>query len=100
MVIVRFQIRCKAEKAAAVRAALKEVVGPSRALAGVMHFDVGEDLTEAGTFIATEVFENRDALAKQEELPQVAAVLALLGDSLAADPEATIFEASSSEPWG
>jgi hypothetical protein len=30
----------------------------------------------------------------------VAAVMALMGDSLAAEPEATIYHVSSSEPWG
>ena len=52
------------------------------------------------TFIATEVFEDRAALERHESLPEVAAVLGVLEESLAAEPEATIFNVSSSEPWG
>lgn len=73
---------------------------PSRALAGVVSFDIGRDLTNPNAFIATEVFEDREALDRQESQPQVERVLALLGDSLVAEPEATIFEVSSSEPHG
>ena len=100
MIVVRFKMQCQPARVAAVRAALAAVVEPSRATPGVVHFDIAEDLSDANTFIATEVFDDRDALARQEALPQVATVMALLTDSLQAPPEATIFEIASSEPWG
>lgn len=100
MVVVRFKIQCQPGKTQEVRAALVAVVEPSRATPGVITFDIAQDITDPNTFIAIEVFEGKDALARQESLPQVAQVLALLPESVAAEPEATIFEVSSSAPWG
>ena len=100
MVVVRFKIKCKPEKAEEVGAAMEEVIAPSRALEGVISFDIGRDLSDPDSFIATEVFEDREALDRQESQPEVEKVLALLGDSLIAEPESTIFEVSASEPHG
>jgi hypothetical protein len=50
--------------------------------------------------IATQVFEDRAALQRQQPLPKVAEALEVLEQSLAADPQATILNVSSSEPWG
>lgn len=101
MIVVRFKIHARPERAGELREALANVVAPSRATAGVLDFDIAEDLSDPNAFIATEVFEDREALARQEELPEVAAVLALLGaGAAAAEPEATIYEVSSSQPWG
>jgi quinol monooxygenase YgiN len=47
-----------------------------------------------------EVFEDRAALERQESLPEVGRTLAVLEESLVAEPEATVFHVSSSEPWG
>lgn len=99
MIVVRFKIQCLPEKSAQVTAALQDVIGPSRSTEGVLSFDIARDLADPNTFIATEVFEDRDALQRQESLPQVAVVMALLEDSVAAEPEATVFNVSSSEPW-
>jgi hypothetical protein len=46
------------------------------------------------------VFEDREALERQESLPEVQRTIGLLENLLAAEPEATIFHVSSSEPWG
>jgi quinol monooxygenase YgiN len=80
--------------------ALRDVVPPSRALDGVVSFDIGRDVTDPDVFIATEVFDDRAALGRQEALPEVAKALGVLEESLAGEPEATIFHVSSSEPWG
>jgi quinol monooxygenase YgiN len=100
MIVVRFAMRCKPDKAEQVMAALADVVGASRKLDGVVHFDIGRDIADPNAFIATEVFNDRDALERQEALPEVAKALAIFEDSLAGEPEATIFHVSSSEPWG
>jgi quinol monooxygenase YgiN len=100
VIVVRFKMKCQPEKAPGVRAALFDVIAPSRALDGVISFDIAQDLADEHTFIATEVFEDRAALDRQEQLPAVAVVLSLLPDSLAEEPQATIFYVSSSEPWG
>lgn len=43
---------------------------------------------------------DRATLARQESLPEVQKVIALLPDVLAAEPEATVYNVSPSEPWG
>ena len=100
MIVVRFKVRCQPEKTEQVIAAFEEVIAPSRAVDGVISFDIARDLADPDSFIATEVFEDRAALDRQESLPEVAKTLAVLEESLAAEPEATIFHVSSSEPHG
>lgn len=100
MIVVRFKVQCRPGRAEQVMAAFKEVIGPSRKVDGVVNFDIGRDVADPNSFIATEVFDDRAALERQESLPEVAKTLAILEESLAAEPEATIFHVSSSEPWG
>ena len=100
MIVVRFKVKCKAEKAEELRVAFQAVVAPSRTVEGVLNFDIARDITDPNSFIATEVFTDREALARQESLPEVQKVIALLPNVLAAEPEATVYNVSSSEPWG
>ena len=100
MIVVRFKVKCKAEKAEELRTAFHAVVAPSRTVQGVLHFDIARDITDPNSFIATEVFTDRAALERQESLPEVQKVIALLPSVLAGDPEATVYNVSSSEPWG
>ncbi len=100
MIVVRFKVQCQPEKTEQVMAAFKEVIAPSRRVDGVLNFDIGRDVGDLDSFIATEVFADRAALERQESLPEVAKTLGILEESLAAEPEATIFHVSSSEPWG
>jgi len=100
MIVVRFKVQSQPEKTEQVKAAFQQAIAPSRAVDGVINFDIAQDLADPNSFIATEVFEDRAALDRQESLPQVAEVLAVLSESLAAEPEATIFHVSSSEPHG
>lgn len=57
----------------------------------MISFDSATDLTDPNTFIATEVFHDHAARQRQESLPQVAAVMALLPKTLAARPELTVY---------
>jgi quinol monooxygenase YgiN len=100
MIVVRFKVQCRPDETDQVMAVLAKVIPPSRALEGVVSFDIGRDLADPNSFVATEVFEDRAALDRQESLPEVGAALAVLGESLVAEPEATIFHVSSSEPHG
>ena len=100
MIVVRFKVNCKPEKSEELRVAFEAVVAPSRAVEGVLHFDIARDVTDPNSFIATEVFAERGALERQESLSEVQKVIALLPNVLAAEPEATIYNVSSSEPWG
>jgi quinol monooxygenase YgiN len=98
MIVLRFKVQCRPEKSEEVMAALADVIAPSRAVEGVISFDIARDLTDPNSFIATEVFENEAARNRQESMPQVGKVMAILPESLAAPPEATVFHVSSSEP--
>ncbi len=100
MIVVRFKVRCQPEQAEHAMAAFREVVAASRPLPGVVSFDIGLDIADPNSFIATEVFADRAALERQEALPEVQRTIALLEHVVAAAPEATIFEVSSSAPWG
>jgi len=100
MIVVRFQVRCQAGKSGPLIAAFKDIITASRPLKGVISFDIGQDLADANTFIATEVFDDLAALERQEMLPEVHKTMALLEDVLAEPPVATIFHVASSEPWG
>jgi quinol monooxygenase YgiN len=98
MIVVRFRVTSKPDKAEELRAAFEAVVPPSRVVHGVLSFDIARDITDPNAFIATEVFADAAALARQEALPQVQQVMAPLPDVLAAAPEATVYEVSSSKP--
>ena len=100
MIIVRVKVQCRPGKAEQVMAAFEAVIPPSPAVDGVVSFDIGRDVADPDAFIATEVFEDRAALERQESLPEVANALGVLEEPLATEPEATIFNVSSSEPWG
>ena len=99
MIVVRFKVKSRPEKRDALRAALRDVVAPSRKLDGVIDFDIGQDLDDPDSFIATEIFEDRAALDRQEAQAEVGKVMELLSEALAAEPEATIYHVSSSELW-
>jgi quinol monooxygenase YgiN len=76
------------------------VIGPSRQIEGCLEFDIARCLDDPSSLIATEVFEDRAALDRQEAQTQVATVLSMLPEVLAAEPVATIYEIASAEPHG
>jgi len=97
MIVVRFKVRCQPGKAQAVMTAFQAMIAPSRAVAGVVSFDIGRDVADPNAFIATEVFEDRAALERQESLPETVKTIALLEVSLVAEPEEAIFDVSSAQ---
>jgi len=100
MIVVRFKLRCRPEKAEQLKVAFGEVIAASRPLEGVISFDIGQDLSEADTFIGVEVFDDKATLDRQESLPVTQRTIGLLGEAVVGDLEATIYHVSSSEPWG
>ena len=98
MIVCRFKVQCQPGKTEHALAVFEDVIGPSRKLPGVLHFDIGRDISNPDCIIATEVFEDRAALDRQEAQPEVAKVMSLLPQILAAEPEATLFHVSSAEP--
>jgi quinol monooxygenase YgiN len=98
VIVVRFKVQCQSDRTAELAAAMKDVVDAARELPGVIHFDVALDLTDADALIATEVFEDRAAMEREEALPEVAKVVELMqSGALALPPEWTVFDVASSE---
>ena len=97
MLICRFKAQSQPHKTEQVREVLEAAIGPSRAVDGVIAFDIAQDLADPNAFVATEVYEDRAALDRQESIPEVGKVMAVLGESLAGPPEVTLFHVSSSE---
>ena len=94
MIILRQKMRAKPGKSDELMAALAEIIGPARATEGVISLDIARVLLEPDSFIATVVYEDAPALERQESLPEVDKVVAMLPGSLAAPLERTIFDAS------
>jgi quinol monooxygenase YgiN len=99
MIVVRFKMQSHPDKVDEVRSLLTDVAVASQAVEGVVSFDIGQDVTDSNSFVATEVFDDREALDRQESLPQVAAAMAAFEEALTAEPEATIFNVASPEPY-
>ena len=98
MIVIRFKVKCQPGRVDDAVAVFTPVIAPSRALDGVVHFDIARDLSDPDSIIATEVFEDEAARERQESLAEVAAVMNLLPEILAAPVEATQFNVSSSAP--
>jgi len=96
MIILRFKIRSNPDKSEELMAALAEIITPARATEGVINFDIARVLLDPDAFIATAIYEDGAALERQESLPEVDRVMAMLPESLVAPPERTIFDASVS----
>jgi quinol monooxygenase YgiN len=93
MVILRFKVRSKPDKSDELMAALGDIIAPARATEGVIQFDIARVLRDPDSFIATAIYEDGAALERQESLPEVHTVMAMLPESLVAPPERTIFDA-------
>jgi quinol monooxygenase YgiN len=96
MLVIRFKVKCRPDKVDEALAAFAAVVPPSRDVDGVVSFDIARDVVDPSSIVAVEVFQDEDARARQESLPEVANVMSLLPTVVAAPPEATIFDVSSS----
>lgn len=83
MIVGRFKVTCRPERAQEVAAAMAAVEAPSRELPGVVSFDVSRSLTDPYAFIATEVFEDRAALDRQNAQAEVARFLDVVSSGAA-----------------
>jgi quinol monooxygenase YgiN len=94
MVILRQKMRSKPDKCDEVMAALAAIVPGARATRGVVKLDIARDLLDPDSFVATGIYEDGAALARQESAPEVQTAIAMFQESLAAPPERTIYDAS------
>ncbi len=96
MIVIRLKVQCQPDRIEEALGAFAAVVPPSRELDGVISFDIARDVVDPNSIIAVEVFEDEAARERQESLPEVGRVMSLLPEIVAAAPEATVFEVSSS----
>jgi quinol monooxygenase YgiN len=95
MIVARFKVQCRSDRAEAMAEAIAAVEAPSRELPGVVHFDVARSLTDPNTFVVIEVFEDRSALDRQNAQDEVAVVLGLVeAGALTSELEWTVWETS------
>jgi quinol monooxygenase YgiN len=101
VIVVLFKVQCLPDRVEEVAAAMRDVVGPSRKMPGVLHFDVARDVTDPNCLLAVEVFEDRATLDRQEAQPEVAAAMKLFeSGALVAEPDYVIYEVSAAESPG
>ena len=93
MIIGRFKIQCQPERTEEIAAVIAAVEAPSRELPGVIHFDIARSLSDPNSFIAVEVFEDREALDRQNAQDVVAKLLEVISTgALIGDYEWTVWE--------
>jgi quinol monooxygenase YgiN len=92
MIVLRFKVQVQPDKIDQALEAFAAVPPPSREVEGVVSFDIGRDVNDPNAIIATEVFQDDAARERQEALPEVARVMALLPEVVAAPPEVSVFE--------
>src|ERR1700716_868384 len=98
MLVIRVKVTCQPGKTEDALAVVKDVTAPSREIDGVISFDIGRDIADPDSIIATEVFEDQAARDRQESLPAVARVTSLLPQITAPPREARISHFSSADP--
>lgn len=95
MFVGRFKVQCRPDRTEEMAAAIVAVEAPSRALPGVVHFDVARSLTDPNSFVVIEVFEDRQAWERQNAQQQVSRVLRLVAaGALTGELEWTLWETS------
>jgi quinol monooxygenase YgiN len=95
MIVGRFKVRSRPERADEIAAAMTAVEAPSRELPGVVQFDVVRSLTDPNAFLAIEVFADRAALDRQNAQAEVAELLRIIGTGAAVgDYEWAFWEAT------
>ena len=100
MIILRQQMRAKPERTDDVCAALSAIVLRARATQGVISLDIARDLLDPDSFVATGIYEDGAALARQESAPEVHRAMAMFPEALAAPPDRTIYDASRDPELG
>ncbi|MGD0068325.1 MAG: putative quinol monooxygenase [Streptosporangiaceae bacterium] len=99
MIIYRVAGKVRSHRMEEARRTFAELSTASRAVPGVVSFDIAQDVTDPEIFVSVEVYEDQLAVDRQGELPELHALMACLGDLLADGPHGTIFQVSATEPW-
>ena len=99
MIVFRVAVQVREAKVSQARALFGDLTQASRAVPGVISFDILQDPGQVGRFVSIEVYEDQAALDRQAALPELSTVMATFDDLLAGRPSGTIFHVSAAEPW-
>lgn len=99
MIVYRVAVTVHPPEIEAARAMFTRLVTASRAVPGVISFDITQDLANPARFISIEVYQNQAAVDRQGLLPELTQVMAALGHLAAGPPAGRKFVISRSEPW-
>jgi quinol monooxygenase YgiN len=92
MVVVRLKAHCQAGKTEHVLAVLAGLIAPSRAVPGVVSFDIGRDIDNPDAAIIVAVFADVAALRHHGSLAEVRQSRHLLPRLITSRPELQVFE--------
>jgi quinol monooxygenase YgiN len=99
MILYRVTVQVREARLDRARLLLRDLVRASRAVPGVISFDILRDPDNPTRFVSIEVYENQAALDRQAVLPELDTVMAELDDLLTDGPEGTRFQVFAAEPW-
>jgi quinol monooxygenase YgiN len=92
VVVVRCKVRCRPGKTEHVLALLDTAIVPSRALHGVISFDVGRDIHMPQAAIILAVFDDYAARERQESLAEVRRFARLVPGLVDTPPDLQVFD--------
>jgi quinol monooxygenase YgiN len=99
VIIYRVTGKVRTHRIEEARRTFAALSAASRAMPGVVSFDIAQDVTDPENFVSVEVYDDQPAVDRQGELPELRALMASLGDLLADGPHGTVFHVSATEPW-
>jgi quinol monooxygenase YgiN len=99
MIVYRVAVTVHPPAIDAARAMFTRLAIASRAVPGVINFDITQDLTNPARFISIEVYQDQAAVDRQGLLPELSEVMAALGHLAAGQLAGRKFFISRSEPW-
>ncbi|HUY46332.1 MAG TPA: putative quinol monooxygenase [Streptosporangiaceae bacterium] len=99
MLIYRVSGKARSQKIEEARRKFAGLCEASRKVAGVVSFDVAQDVTDPAVFVSIEVYEDQAAVDRQGELAELRDLMAVLDEVLADGPRGTVFHVSSARPW-
>jgi quinol monooxygenase YgiN len=77
----------------------RALIRASRAVPGVVDFDILPDPERPGRYVSIEVYADQSALDRQSKLPELEAVMSAFDDLLSHPARGTKHQVNASEPW-
>ena len=98
MLVMRGKVVVKPEAREAFVEAVQKLVAVSREGEGVLHYDVGESITEPNTFVSLEVYQDEEAARRNEQTSAWAEAVPVIQRSLAEAPSGEAYTVQEARP--